>query len=199
MCRSLPSLLGQTPCIHNKCRQTILSPKWDNSDPTLPYPTLPYPCLALPCLALPLPYPTLPYPTLPYPTLPYPTLPYPTLPYPTLPYPTLPYPCPYTTPTPTLALHVPCYTQPYPTPYPSLTIPYPHAYPTPTIPCPINMASLPFKMAFYLIWIGTGTVRVFLSLTSDRYVQCSRVGLEVKIYDAPAGGIRASHGTFSSL
>ena len=52
-------------------------------------------------------------------------------------------------------------------------------------------------MAFYLIWIGT--VQVFLSLTSDRYVQCSRVGLEVKIYDAPAGGIRASHGTFSSL
>ena len=195
--------MGQTPCIHNKCRQTILSPKWDNSDPTLPlplpyptlpYPTLPYPTLALPCLALPLPYPTLP--TLPYPTLPYPTLPYPTLPYPN---PNLPPTLPLPYPTPTLALHVPCYTQPYPTPYSSLTIPYPHAYPTPTIPCPINMASFPFKMAFYLIWIGTGTVRVFLSLTSDRYVQCSRVGLEVKIYDALAGGIRASHGTFSSF
>ena len=39
---------------------------------------------------------------------------------------------------------------------------------------------------------------IFLSLTSDHYVQCSRVGLEVKIYDTPAGGIRASQGTFSS-
>ena len=28
--------------------------------------------------------------------------------------------------------------------------------------------------------------------------ECSRVGLEVKIYDTPAGGIRASQGTFSS-
>ena len=62
------------------------------------------------------------------PILHYPTLPYPILPYP-LPYPTLPHP-----------------TLPYPNPYP---------YPTPTIPYPINMASLPFKMTFYLIWIGT--------------------------------------------
>ena len=38
--------------------------------------------------------------------------------------------------------------------------------------------------------------RVFLSVTSDRKVQCPRVGLEVKIYDTPAGGIRASQGTF---
>ena len=42
-------------------------------------------------------------------------------------------------------------------------------------------------------------VRVFLSVTSDRRVQCSRVGLEVKIYVSPAGGIRASQGTFSSF
>ena len=40
---------------------------------------------------------------------------------------------------------------------------------------------------------------VFHSGTSDRRVQCSRVGLEVKIYDTPAGGICASQGTFSSL
>ena len=33
----------------------------------------------------------------------------------------------------------------------------------------------------------------------DRRVQCSRVGLEVNKYDTPAGGIRASQGTFSSL
>ena len=39
---------------------------------------------------------------------------------------------------------------------------------------------------------------VFHSRTSDRRVQCFRVGLEVKIYDTPAGGIRASKGTFSS-
>ena len=43
-----------------------------------------------------------------------------------------------------------------------------------------------------------GTVRVFHSVTSDRRVQCSRVWLEVKIYDTPAGGISASQGTFSS-
>ena len=35
--------------------------------------------------------------------------------------------------------------------------------------------------------------------TSDRRVQYSRVGLEVKIYDTPPGGLRASKGTFSSL
>ena len=39
---------------------------------------------------------------------------------------------------------------------------------------------------------------VFLSVTSDCRFQCSRVGLEVKINDTPAGGIRASQGTFSS-
>ena len=37
---------------------------------------------------------------------------------------------------------------------------------------------------------------IFLSVTSDRKVQCPRVGLGVKIYDTPAGGIRASQGTF---
>ena len=37
------------------------------------------------------------------------------------------------------------------------------------------------------------------TVNSDRMVQCSRVGLEVKIYDTPAGGIGASQGTFSSL
>ena len=41
--------------------------------------------------------------------------------------------------------------------------------------------------------------RVFHSGTSDRRVRCSRVWLEVKIYDTPAGGIRDSQGTFSSL
>ena len=35
-------------------------------------------------------------------------------------------------------------------------------------------------------------------MTFDCRFQCSRVGLEVKIYDTPAGGIRASQGTFSS-
>ena len=39
----------------------------------------------------------------------------------------------------------------------------------------------------------------FTLLTSDRRVQCSIVGLEIKIYDTPAGGIRASQGTFSSF
>ena len=79
-----------------------------------------------------------PYPTLPYPTLPY-TTPNPTLPLPIpLPYHTLPYPTPTVAPTPR-------YTTP---PYPTPTIPYP----TPTIPFPINMASLPFKRPFFLIW-----------------------------------------------
>ena len=36
-------------------------------------------------------------------------------------------------------------------------------------------------------------------MTFDCRFQCSRVGLEVKIYDTPAGGIRASQGTFSSI
>ena len=40
---------------------------------------------------------------------------------------------------------------------------------------------------------------VIHSGTSDRRVQYSRVGLEVKIYDTPARGIRASQGTFSSI
>ena len=40
---------------------------------------------------------------------------------------------------------------------------------------------------------------VIHSGTSDRRVQYSRVGLEVKIYDTPAGGIRASQGTLSSF
>ena len=37
-------------------------------------------------------------------------------------------------------------------------------------------------------------------MTSDCRVQYSRVWLEVKIYDdTPAGGIRASQGTFSNI
>ena len=40
--------------------------------------------------------------------------------------------------------------------------------------------------------------RVFLSVSSDRKAQCPKVGLEVKIYDTPAGSISASQGTFSS-
>ena len=40
---------------------------------------------------------------------------------------------------------------------------------------------------------------VIHSGTSDRRVQYSRVGLEVKIYDTPAGGIRASQCTFFSM
>ena len=40
---------------------------------------------------------------------------------------------------------------------------------------------------------------VFLSVTSDCRVQYSRVRLEVKIFDTPAGGIRAHQGTFSSI
>ena len=47
--------------------------------------------------------------------------------------------------------------------------------------------------------LATGTVRVFHSVTSDCRVQCSRVGLEVEIYDTPARGIIASQGTFSSF
>ena len=48
------------------------------------------------------------------------------------------------------------------------------------------------------------TVRIFHSETSYRRVQCSRVGLEVKICDTPAGGgggggISASQGTLSSF
>ena len=35
-----------------------------------------------------------------------------------------------------------------------------------------------------------------MTVTSDLRVQCSRVGLEAKIFDTPAGGIRASQGTF---
>ena len=40
---------------------------------------------------------------------------------------------------------------------------------------------------------------MLLSVTSDSWVQCSRVRLEIKIYDTPAGGIGASQGTFSSF
>ena len=40
--------------------------------------------------------------------------------------------------------------------------------------------------------------RVFLSEISDDRVQCPRLGLEIKIYDTSAGGIRASQGTLSS-
>ena len=36
-------------------------------------------------------------------------------------------------------------------------------------------------------------------MTSDCRVQYSRVRLEVKVYDTPAGGIRAFQGTFSSI
>ena len=36
-------------------------------------------------------------------------------------------------------------------------------------------------------------------MTSDCRVQYSRLRLEVKIYDTPAGGIHASQGTFSSI
>ena len=39
----------------------------------------------------------------------------------------------------------------------------------------------------------------YFYLISDGRVQCPRVGLDVKIYDTSAGGIRASRGTFSSL
>ena len=35
-------------------------------------------------------------------------------------------------------------------------------------------------------------------MISDDRVQCPTLGLEVKIYDTSAGGIRASQGTFSS-
>ena len=41
-------------------------------------------------------------------------------------------------------------------------------------------------------------LRIFFSVTSDCKVRCPRVGLEVKIYDTPARGIRASQGTFTS-
>ena len=37
----------------------------------------------------------------------------------------------------------------------------------------------------------------YFSVLSDRKVKCLRVGLEVKIYDTPAGGIHASQGTWS--
>ena len=36
-------------------------------------------------------------------------------------------------------------------------------------------------------------------MTFDCRVQCPRVGLEVKIKDFPAGGIRAIQGSFSSI
>ena len=36
-------------------------------------------------------------------------------------------------------------------------------------------------------------------MTTDCRVQYSRLRLEVKIYDTPAGGIRASKGTFSNI
>ena len=36
-------------------------------------------------------------------------------------------------------------------------------------------------------------------MTTDCRVQYSRLRLEVKIYDTPAGGIRASKDTFSSI
>ena len=118
------------------------------------------------------------YPALPTPLHPTPSYPTPTLPHPYSLYPTLP----------------------LPHPYPSPTIPSPTL---PTLPLSLPYLSLPFKRIFYLIWIRstrtTGTVGVFLSLTSDSWVQCSRVGLEVKSYDTPAGGIGASQGTFSSL
>ena len=66
-----------------------------------------------------------------------------------------------------------------------------------------NLGHLRFFFAFIVIVcnhsiLTTGTVRVFLSVTFDRMVQWSRVGLEVNIYDTPAGVIRASQGTFSS-
>ena len=35
-------------------------------------------------------------------------------------------------------------------------------------------------------------------MISDDRVQCPKLGLEVKIYDISAGGIRASQDTFSS-
>ena len=46
--------------------------------------------------------------------------------------------------------------------------------------------------------VGIFRISPIHSGTSDCSVQFSRVGLEVKIYDTPAGGIRASQGTFSS-
>ena len=39
----------------------------------------------------------------------------------------------------------------------------------------------------------------FLSVTSDCRVLCPSVGLEVKMQEAPAGGIHATQGTFSSF
>ena len=160
-------------------------PKLDNSYPTLPlpYPTQPH---------LTQPYSTLPQPTPPWPIQPHPT---PPLPHPTLPYPTLPYPT--HTPTPPLPYHI----------LPTLTLPYPIPHhptpPWPTQPHPYPTLLFILKRKFYLVWNhsikATGTVRVFHSVTSDRRVQCSRVGLEIKIYDTPAGGLRASQGTFSSF
>ena len=40
--------------------------------------------------------------------------------------------------------------------------------------------------------------RIFLSDVFDDRVQCPRLGLEVKIYDTSARGIRVSQGTFST-
>ena len=50
-----------------------------------------------------------------------------------------------------------------------------------------------------LFSLTKGIVTVFLSVTSVCRVQYSRLRLEVKIYDTPAGGIHASQGTFSSI
>ena len=128
-----------------------------------------------------------PYPT---PTLPYPTLP-PTLPYPT---PNLPYPYPYSNPY--------LYHYPYPTHLASL--PFKRKF---------NLSNGYCVRSRFYQWYtnivqgstnGTigkitnstigktsnrATVRVFYSGTSDCRNQCSRVGLEVKLHDTPAGGI----------
>ena len=66
-----------------------------------------------------------------------------------------------------------------------------------------NLGHLRFLFDFFFLYgiiqfEQHGPFRIFLSVTSDRKVQCPRVGLEVKIYDTPAGGIRTSQGTFSS-
>ena len=120
--------------------------------------------------------------------------PYPTPPNPTLPLPLpLPLHYPYTTlPYPTLPLHYP--TLPYPT-LPPLPSPTPHPY-------PLGKPSFSKEILSWMESFDLSNrycVGVFHSVTFNHKVQCSRVWLEVKIYDTPAGGIRASQGTISSL
>ena len=68
--------------------------------------------------------------------------------------------------------------------------------------CPLGYLFCFFLLLFFFYGIiqfeQHVPFRVFLSVTSDSKVQFPRVGLEVKIYDTPAGGIHASQGTFST-